>query len=724
MTLMAKDDETLLQHSLNTLEKAMELTSQIKNNNLRLSSLLAAALHDMGKADSRFQKYLIGGPKPPSHPLLSLPIAHYVLESIDLPVTFKQLILLAIASHHSPLKKSLYDKVSLNLGIQLDDNAISELNEMISTILNKIGLECKISLSLGALEKPIVVFEYAKEYVIHEANFEMRNFFSIISGTLMAADYYASSHKEIPRPKIPTSYVPMPYDYQLKASRIKGNLFIMLPTGSGKTETALYWASSNFKNKLFYVLPTTTTINAMFRRLREKYSFEKRQISFYHSYADMFLFIEGDENEEDLLFFKYFLYPISVTTPDQLILTLLNHKRYTLKNYGFLRSTFIFDEIHTYDAETFFLIKYLLKYLQEYDVKVCVMSATFPEKYKEELEFLNAVDLLSADEVKSIYKSTKRTIPIVYQDSIFNHVNEIVNEYEKGKKVLVVLNTVKRAQEMYSILKEKVNRILLFHSRFAFGHKIKKEGKITGTGTDKEFCSQPHILVATQIVEVSLDVDYDVMFTEAAYPDSIVQRAGRVNRRGLKSKAFVNIFTPEAPHPYKKQYLEVSLGLLEEVSSKYNSELDYVELTNDFYNSIWDYLKKEEEDRYQRMWKLYLNYIFSADLSDIRVQELLKTRSGILTIPAYPNTFRLKIERINEKIEKLTSKIRKLKKSREKERLKRKRMKWVRRKRLYLVNVPVFYKDYLEYDKYHNEFYVTLKYDTEYGLRDEMDNMI
>ena len=79
---------------------------------------------------------------------------------------------------------------------------------------------------------------------------------------------------------------------------------------------------------------------------------------------------------------------------------------------------------------------------------------------------------------------------------------------------------------------------------------------------------------------------------------------------------------------------------------------------------------------------------------------------------------------LNEKIEKLTSKIRKLKKSREKERLKRKRMKWVRRKRLYLVNVPVFYKDYLEYDKYHNEFYVTLKYDTEYGLRDEMDNMI
>ena len=110
------------------------------------------------------------------------------------------------------------------------------------------------------------------------------------------------------------------------------------------------------------------------------------------------------------------------------------------------------------------------------------------------------------------------------------------------------MNTVKRAQNIFKMLQDKFKDkgypnedLMLIHGRFTFADRSRLERRLT----DKENIL-PMILVATQIVEVSLDIDYDVMFTETCYPDSLVQRAGRVNRRGNlgnKGEGLVRVFS-------------------------------------------------------------------------------------------------------------------------------------------------------------------------------------
>lgn len=566
-----------------------------------------------------------------------------------------------------------------------------------------------LEIDLNNLDLPRKILEIARKQIVGKYASKIREDFVKIQGCLMYADYLASAEKEVEELRFPSKYVDKEYYYQIKAMKLRGNVFITLPTGTGKTETALYWAKNNFKGHLFYVLPTATTINAMYKRLRK---FFGESVALYHSYADMFLFHE-DENLENLLYYKYFLYPINVTTPDQLMLALMNYKKYTLKNFRILNSTIIIDEIHTYDSETFFLLKYLLKYLSR-NSNICVMSATFPEKFKEELSFLNAKELMSKNEIEKIYSSKRRTKPVFIRDYLPNYIEDVLEDYKNGKSVLVVLNTVKRAQEFYKNILEKSPEaegdVELFHSRYIVKHKWGKEDKITQNGVK--------ILVATQVVEVSLDIDYDLLYTEASYLDSLIQRAGRVNRRGLKvfGEHNVKIFDPEDYYPYNKKFLETSLNILENLNN-INSEFEYLKLTNLFYDEIWTEIKKNEENRYKKIWK-ELGYIYSADLTDEQIQKLLKTRSGIINIPAIPYIYKDRIEEINARIDEINVKL----KETHNNSIKYDRLKLIEDKRMYIVNVPIFYKDYITLNN--KDCYVVLRYDESLGLTDKFDSMI
>jgi CRISPR-associated endonuclease/helicase Cas3 len=146
---------------------------------------------------------------------------------------------------------------------------------------------------------------------------------------------------------------------------------------------------------------------------------------------------------------------MNVTTPDQLLLALMNHRKYTLKSFLMRRSLVVFDEIHAYDAETFGLIKSLVRHFHEhYESRFCIMSATFPNVLKDELSFLNASELLSPDRLQSEYRKRHRTRIEFENSTVLQIVRRILDEYVKGHKVLVVLNTVARAQNVFVQLSE------------------------------------------------------------------------------------------------------------------------------------------------------------------------------------------------------------------------------------------------------------------------------
>jgi len=166
-----------------------------------------------------------------------------------------------------------------------------------------------------------------------------------------------------------------------------------------------------------------------------------------------------------------------------------------------------------------------------------------------------------------------------------------VQNYQKGLTQFVILNTVEQAKKMYLSLKEKlksfenVPKLLLYHSQFIYKDRIKKEEEIYERLKEK-----PFILVATQVIEVSLDISCDIMYSELAPPDAIGQRAGRLNRKGKewknKIEHVLKIYLPEKHLPYE----ETLLNKVQEVVKDYQKPLDYQEI-KEFCDKIYtDYL--------------------------------------------------------------------------------------------------------------------------------------
>ena len=139
----------------------------------------------------------------------------------------------------------------------------------------------------------------------------------------------------------------------------------------------------------------------MYQRLsdKSKYGLSEDVVSEYFSNIDLYLQLEGaNPKQSNIHLHRNFFYPMNVTTPDQLLLALMNHRKYTLKSFLMRRSLVVFDEIHAYDAETFGLIKSLIRHFHDhYESRFCIMSATFPNVLKNELSFLNANGVLTPE---------------------------------------------------------------------------------------------------------------------------------------------------------------------------------------------------------------------------------------------------------------------------------------------------------------------------------------
>ena len=653
-----KYTETLFSHLNNTLEYAQQQIESfgINNEPLVKAIQIASAFHDIGKADHRFQQYLVDNEPKVYHPLLGLPVVWSISRSLQSHL--RSLVTLSVASHHTSLHQDLYGDTSAQQSLEITnkehfENLVLKLAELIGIS----GVEPSDFYDVSCL-KILRNAKYDFMPLTVDEGITLREYFVTIQGILNYSDWLASGVKkansmmstvDFKRKK----FVSKPYSYQLEAKNLRGNIFITLPTGAGKTETALYWIAGNIlsksglehTHKVFYTLPTTTTINAMYNRLTDKarYGIDEKVVSEYFSNVDLYLNIEGsDPRNANLYLYKNFFFPINITTPDQLLLAMMNHGRYALKSFMMRRSLVVFDEIHAYDAETFGLIKTLIKHLYcHYDCRFCVMSATFPNVLRNELAFLEAKELISHDDLKSEYSKRRRTRLEFHESTLHDNLETVLTSYHNGKRVLVVTNTVKRAQNIFLSLEKLMSEqrypakdLLLIHSRFTFRDRKNLESMIF---------DYPRIVVTTQVIEVSLDIDYDEMFTEICYPDSLVQRAGRINRNGKlgnNGQGTVHLYLPEdwnsnknvGSLPYDPELLGSSISLLREESSSIVSELDYLDLTNRFYDQYWD-RSIEAEERFEEIWN-QVHFIYRANLSEEGMIKLLRTRSGIMTVNA------------------------------------------------------------------------------------------
>jgi len=417
-----------------------------------------------------------------------------------------------------------------------------------------------------------------------------------------------------------------PYDYQKdEPGKLCGDVpfygLLFAPCGRGKTEAALIWALKAMKeykrNKIVFAMPTQITSNAMWERFcelfgegatrKERIESGKRYVGLFHGKS--FIKLKGEkerekEDEEDLtaedldevrgenfkgnVFFK----PITVTTIDHLIYSFIHgfsQADFTLGNLQ--NAVIVFDEVHYYEKQTLEHLLTLLDLFKKMKIPHLLMSGTLPKFFIEKVKEINGEyhgpftddEGLNFEPFKVKLQPHKK---LVAKDWINEEtITEIVENYHKDLIQFIILNTVERSKLIYETLinrlpqTEEFHRIILHHSQFTYKDREQKERDILQRPKDKK--PRPFILVATQVIEISLDISCDIMYTELAPGDALGQRGGRLNRKGRTwiSNGFehmMKVFTPEEldddepkKRPYNPDLLKKTIETMENGSYSY-----------------------------------------------------------------------------------------------------------------------------------------------------------
>lgn len=311
----------------------------------------------------------------------------------------------------------------------------------------------------------------------------------------------------------------------MKMNRDK-NLIVIAPTGSGKTEASLLWMNGE---KSFYTLPLKVSSNAIYLRIKENY--EYKDVALLHSDAMAVYLREYNGNEdigEKYERSKMLSQPLTVCTVDQLFRFVYRALGTEIFAATLKYSKLVLDEIQAYEPRVIATIIYGLKMIQEMGGKFAIITATFPPVLKYFMEQYGLVEgkqYISKDFTGKEYqveKYPRHKVEIRHSEMNLDEIRL----RGKNRKVLVICNIVSKAQKLYKKLEGE--NVWLLHSKYIRRDRAFLERKIMGFSESGE----SGIWITTQIVEASLDIDFDILYTEMCTADSLLQRMGRCNRKG------------------------------------------------------------------------------------------------------------------------------------------------------------------------------------------------
>jgi len=337
------------------------------------------------------------------------------------------------------------------------------------------------------------------------------------------------------------------------------NIIAVAQTGMGKTEAGLLWIGNT---KGFFVLPIRTAINAIYDRVRKDIlnnnDIDKKVAILHSSSLEYYIKnVTGDINEkEEIALLNYhkigkrLSIPLNISTMDQLFDFVYKYPGYELKLTTLAYSKIVIDEIQAYGPD---LLAYLicgLEKISKLGGKIAILTATLPPFIKDLLK----KNIQFKENDTGFTNDMKRHNLKVIDERI--NSEHIYNKYlenkklNKSNKILVVCNTIKEAQRIYEELKalDLINNeeLNILHSKFIRKDRLEKESQIIEFGKtydeNKNIDKKSGIWISTSIVEASLDIDFDYLFTELQDLNSLFQRLGRCNRKGKKDSSNYNCY--------------------------------------------------------------------------------------------------------------------------------------------------------------------------------------
>lgn len=524
--------ETIQQHTDNLLENLNILKMIYPDLEIDWDMLYLACLyHDLGKINNKFQGRLLFGKRSKGeipHGILSLAFIDFLsLKKLGYAFSDIKILFHSVGYHHER-------------EIDFSDEDIENEIQLIEEEFNKFDYD-KL--------KHVHLNDYIEDgfFILNDRIYEkngQEEFFKYIKikGLLNRLDYAASSHIPVENKNDFLlkdleglmdkwrKYKPESNWNQLQMymkNNQKSNTIVIAQTGMGKTEAGLLWIGDN---KGFFTLPLKTAINSIYERVTGEIVTEgfQNKVGLLHSDTrSQYLNL----NIEDMDFDEYYdrtkqlSLPLTICTLDQIFDFVYRYRGFESKLATLTYSKVVIDEIQMYTPQ---LLSYLIigiRYLTRVGGKFSILTATLPS-------FI--IDVLKDEEIDFempdkpfIDTSYNRHRLKVIEDGV--NVEYILNLYNKNK-VLVICNTVRKAQAIYKELENrKIKNINLLHSNFIRSDRKDKEREILRIGRKES--KEYGIWISTQVVEASLDIDFDILITELSDLNGLFQRMGRCYRK-------------------------------------------------------------------------------------------------------------------------------------------------------------------------------------------------
>ncbi|MBC2182888.1 CRISPR-associated helicase Cas3' [Listeria sp. FSL L7-0233] len=540
-TIQEHTDELLLNYQL-----IKELYPKIEVDWYLLE--LVCLLHDLGKMNVLFQKKMICGGRPSGeiqHGFLSVAFVPVKkLKALGYSKKDIKLVHTAIALHHERKKRTDVQQWKLEvqkLGEQWNNFSYEKLQD---------NAEYKEIISLDYFYPGSRIFEGNSA-----ADAETFKKYVLLKGLLNRIDFAASGGIDV---ELENDFLMDSMEVQLAHFKAENpeadwnalqkymmqhqneNIVVIAETGMGKTEAGLLWLGNN---KGFFTLPLRAAINAIYERITKNIvtTNQAERVGLLHSETySQYLLHEGNAEmdiDEYYTRTRQMSLPVTICTLDQLFDFVFRYAGFEHKLATLSYSKVIIDEIQMYSSD---LLAYLilgLSYIDKFGGKFCIMTATLPGI---------VTDLLLENGVKFVQPKEKFVSSRVRHSMEMIHTeieSEFIKPFFNNNRILVICNTINKAKKIYSELKSHFQgeEIHLIHSQFIKKDRSAKEKAIFKDG--QKDSTKKCIWVATQVVEASLDIDFDLLFTELSDVNGLFQRMGRCYRnRALNVDTNVYVF--------------------------------------------------------------------------------------------------------------------------------------------------------------------------------------
>lgn len=574
----------------------------------RKALMLAAVLHDLGKANVYFQNMVQGhirnNQQPIRHEIISDWILRHhtgirkaVFSVLGLPESESSLfdwrfvsIRIAVLGHHLKFPREAKE-LDLNVealtrhadfltvcqllqnlsGLKIEPEIVPPLRIQGRWLIQNIEWDLEDALDASGLGE--------------EVRGSYGRFASLLRIMLITADSLGSVNSNT-REEWESSYLPeiesalygkelTPYFSKLREYRLKGKVedseisefqqrvaasnsqvtIVEAGCGSGKTLASNQWAVNRKAQNFFLAYPTTATATQGY----VDYGMEVPEVSrLLHSRSgvDMELLTNGESEELDWIdAVERIRQPLVMCTVDTILGVLQNYRPSIILFPKLLNSVVVFDEVHAYDDRLF---QHLLEFLRYVPIPVLLMSASLQPERKQQISRVLTQQNISVNWITgpSSYEQRKR-----YQVHVVNQLptDQLWNSLANGEKVLLVVNQIEIARGYFDKLTEEVKekgidaKWFLYHARFEYQDRVERQQEVVNAFRGKSACC----VITTQISEMSFDISADLLLSEISDFPSVIQRLGRLNRYASEGDPIkiAYIWQPVSHHPYKPDQL-------------------------------------------------------------------------------------------------------------------------------------------------------------------------